>query len=47
LSSNDTRLHFGVGDAKTIQRIDVSWPSGAKQVLTDVAANQILVVKEP
>jgi hypothetical protein len=47
LSSNDVRLHFGLGSAKVIQRIDISWPSGTKQVLTDVAVNQILAVKEP
>jgi len=46
-SSNDVRLHFGLGNAKTINRIDVVWPSGAKQVLTDVAVNQVLVIKEP
>ena len=47
LSSNDTRLHVGVGAAKVVQRIEVLWPSGSKQVLTDVPVNQILVVKEP
>ena len=47
LSSNDTRLHFGLGAAKIIQRIEVAWPSGAKQVLTNVAINQILVIEEP
>jgi enediyne biosynthesis protein E4 len=46
-SSNDVRLHFGLGDAKSIKRIEVLWPSGAKQLLTDVAANQVLVIKEP
>ncbi len=47
LSSNDTRLHVGLGAAKIIQRIEVLWPSGAKQTLKDVAVNQILTVKEP
>jgi len=47
LSSNDIRLHFGLGKAKTIQRIEVRWPSGLRQVLTDVAVNQILAVEEP
>lgn len=47
LSSNDTRLHLGLGDAKIIQRLDILWPSGRRQVLTDVAANQILLVEEP
>jgi hypothetical protein len=45
-SSNDMRLHVGVGQAKTIQRIEILWPSGAKQTLTDVPVNQILTVEE-
>ncbi len=45
-SSNDIRLHFGLGAAKTIRRIEIAWPSGAKQVLQDVAVNQVLMVKE-
>jgi hypothetical protein len=47
LSSNDTRLHFGLGAARTIQQIEILWPSGTRQVLNDVAVNQILVVEEP
>jgi hypothetical protein len=47
LSSNDLRLHVGLGAATTVQKIDIAWPSGTKQTLTDVAANQILTVKEP
>jgi hypothetical protein len=47
LSSNDTRLHLGLGDAKRVQQLEILWPSGRRQVLKDVAANQILVVKEP
>jgi hypothetical protein len=47
LSANDVRLHVGVGAAKTIQRIEIRWPSGARQTLSDVAVNQVLVVKEP
>ena len=47
LSANDIRLHVGLGAAKSIQQIDVLWPSGTKQTLKDVAVNQILVIKEP
>ena len=47
LSSSDIRLHFGLGAAKVIQRIEIAWPGGTKQVLTNVAINQILVVDEP
>jgi len=47
LSASDVRLHVGVGEARTIQRIEVLWPGGAKQTLTDVAVNQVVTVKEP
>jgi hypothetical protein len=47
LSSNDVRLHVGVGAAKIIQRLEIRWPSGTRQVLTGIAVNQILVVEEP
>ncbi len=47
LSSNDIRLHVGLGAAATVQKIEIAWPSGARQTLTDVPANQILTVKEP
>ena len=45
-SSNDVRLHVGVGADKTIQKIEIRWPSGSTQTLTDVPVNQILVIKE-
>jgi enediyne biosynthesis protein E4 len=45
-SSNDMRLHVGVGAAKTIPQLEILWPSGAKQVLTDVAVNRIVTVEE-
>jgi enediyne biosynthesis protein E4 len=47
LSSNDTRLHVGLGDSKIVQQIEVLWPSGARQVLEGVAVNQVLVIREP
>jgi len=46
LSSNDTRLQFGLGQAKIVQQIEILWPSGTRQVLKDVPVNQILVVEE-
>lgn len=46
-SSNDVRLHAGVGAVATIPRIDILWPSGRTQTLTNVATNQVLVVEEP
>ena len=46
LSQNDTRLHFGLGSAKTIDRIEIRWPSGAVETLTALAANQFYSVLE-
>jgi hypothetical protein len=46
LSSNDIRLHVGLGGAKVIRRIEVAWPSGGRQVLTGIAVNQILTIEE-
>jgi hypothetical protein len=46
ISANDKRLHFGLGSAKKAS-VEVLWPSGAKQLLNDVPANQFLEVREP
>ena len=45
-SSSDKRVHFGLGDAKVIDRIELSWPTGVKQVLTKVKVDQVLTVVE-
>ncbi len=47
LSSSDTRLHVGLGDATRVEQLEILWPSGRRQVLEDVAANRILTVTEP
>ncbi len=44
--ANDKRLHFGLGDSE-IATIDVSWPSGVRQILKDVRADQFLEIREP
>lgn len=45
LSSNDKRLHFGLGSADTCD-IDVRWPSGIQQKLRGVKADQFLTIEE-
>jgi len=44
--SSDRRVHFGLGKASMVQRIEIRWPSGTLQVLTNVTADQILKVRE-
>jgi len=46
-SSGAGPVHFGLGTAKIADEIEIRWPSGTVQVLRDVAADQVLSVKEP
>jgi len=46
-SASEKRVHFGLGADRTAREVEIRWPSGIKQVLKDVAAGQVLVVKEP
>ena len=46
-SSSDVRVHFGLGRRALAQEIELLWPSGAQQILKNVKANQVLVVREP
>jgi len=39
-------LHFGLGAAHTA-KVEINWPSGARQTLNDVRADQFLDVVEP
>ena len=43
---SDPALRFGLGSAMSVERIVIRWPSGAVQVIQDVAADQRLVVVE-
>ncbi|MFZ0302724.1 MAG: CRTAC1 family protein [Terracidiphilus sp.] len=45
-SSSDKRVYFGLGNATVVDRIELAWPTGVKQVLTNVTADQILTVVE-
>jgi hypothetical protein len=45
-SSSDKRVHFGLGESTVIDRIELLWPSGIRQRLTNVKADQVLTVSE-
>lgn len=47
LSQGDHRLHFGLGDAARIDRIEIRWPSGRMQTLQGQRPNQVITVTEP
>lgn len=46
-SSNDPRLHFGLGAAASVDRGEIRWPNGNVQILQKMQANQILTIEEP
>jgi enediyne biosynthesis protein E4 len=46
LSQNDLRLHFGVGTARRINRIEIDWPSGGHQVETELEVNRVVTIRE-
>lgn len=47
LGGSDPRPHFGLNLATTADLVKVTWPSGQRQHLTNVAANQIIDLVEP
>jgi len=45
-SSSDKRVYFGLGNATVVDRIELAWPTGVKQVLTNVTADRVLTIVE-
>jgi hypothetical protein len=45
-SQNDLRLHFGLGRAAAADTVEIAWPSGVKETLRGIAANQLVVIQE-
>jgi hypothetical protein len=46
LSQHDLRVHFGLGKAARIDRLDIRWPDGSMQSVEGIAANQIVTVTQ-
>ncbi len=46
-ASRDPRAHFGLGAFKTVKQLEIRWPSGVRQVLRDLPADQIHRIAEP
>ena len=45
-SSSDQRLHFGLGSAAKVDKVEIHWPSGAKEQITLPAVDRIYTVVE-
>ncbi len=46
LSQNDPRLHFGLGQEKTVGQIQVRFPSGTVRTLRGLPVNRVFVIRE-
>jgi hypothetical protein len=46
LSVSSRFIHLGLGDAVSVDRIEITWPSGRKTILEDVPGGQVLRVSE-
>jgi hypothetical protein len=46
LGQNDRRVHVGLGDASVVDRVEIRWPSGRTEVVQNVAANRLVVIRE-
>ncbi len=44
-SASEPILHFGLGDLSAVDRVEVVWPDGKTQLISNVNANQRLTVK--
>jgi enediyne biosynthesis protein E4 len=46
-SSSDSRVHFGLGNNRSILEMQIRWPSGIRQQLRNVEADRIITIEEP
>jgi hypothetical protein len=45
-SSNDQRLHFGIGDSTAVDKVEIHWPSGSVESVALPAVDRFFVVEE-
>jgi hypothetical protein len=45
-SASDLRIHFGLGEAKKVDLVQINWPSGSVDSLRDLDVNRLYVVEE-
>jgi hypothetical protein len=46
LSQNDLRLHFGLGSRERVDKAEIEWPDGKKEVLANLAADRFYKIRE-
>ena len=46
LGQSDLRAHFGLAQATSVDRLEIRWPSGARETLVKLGVDQIVTVTE-
>jgi hypothetical protein len=46
LSQNDLRVHFGLGGRSRVDKVEIFWPAGGMETLTNLAADRFYYVRE-
>jgi hypothetical protein len=46
LSNNDPRVHIGLGNSKTVDRLEIHWTGGGKEIFENIAADRYLKILE-
>jgi hypothetical protein len=46
LAQNESRAHFGLGEATRSERLEVRWPNGLTETVTDLPANHVVTIRE-
>lgn len=46
LSQSDRKVHFGLGGAEVIERLEILWPRGERQIIEDLPADRAYTIRE-
>ena len=46
LGQHDLRVHFGLAQATTVDRLEIRWPNGQMETVPNIAMNQIVTITE-
>jgi hypothetical protein len=46
LSQSDLRLHFGLGSEQKIDKVEITWPGGKRQVETSIGIDRVVTIPE-
>jgi hypothetical protein len=46
MSASDSRIFFGLGKRTKIDSLEITWPSGSLEKLTNVPIDKVIAVKE-